>query len=568
MFSYLFDCHRELDTINRTDIEVNTCRTFLRMVMSLDGVKLRNMLPNVVKLLSSGDYVNKSLASWCLCHAAMYDSKNSTIILLAVNTLLQDSAHSNPLIRCLAVRTLTELRTACVAFEFSMTSVNCALNDSNVLVRRAAVVSCLSSTYCALIDQLYSLIRDVDPIACVNCLLVLNKLLDAEGGVVINRQIARFMLQRLSNLPAAQAGITLQILTSRYIATTESEILDTLKLTDVCLQSNNNFVLTQALFFCLHLVNHGSLSHLRSDIIRRTLSSLKSLLRNTDSPETLLSTLEFICEHLLPEFQRVLLPCVDTLSYVGVDPAYVKTAKLRLLHQLTYSSNVSRVLDELCLFATDSSESVFMKAVECIGSTSVYLGGKSVERLLSVWNNSVNNAGRMAVVLCVLHNIDKTSYSCLPQVVDYIAKYMYCELLQQHDCDIGTSAIVTHYRATTATAAVGSVVESAISSCLSILAEHHDDSGIPHLLQCFLEETMASDSLESCQFLVHVLHVVYLLLVYQTTHYQDIIVDVFQHCTSLDHPLLTDQLQFYYQLLFHHQFHHNLLIDTSINLIN
>lgn len=48
----------------------------------------------------------------------------------------------------------------------------------------------------ALVNELYSLLRDQDPIVVVNCLRSLEEILKEEGGVVINKPIAHHLLNR------------------------------------------------------------------------------------------------------------------------------------------------------------------------------------------------------------------------------------------------------------------------------------------------------------------------------------------------------------------------------------
>lgn len=48
----------------------------------------------------------------------------------------------------------------------------------------------------ALVNELYSLLRDQDPIVVVNCLRALEEILACEGGVVINKPIAHHLLNR------------------------------------------------------------------------------------------------------------------------------------------------------------------------------------------------------------------------------------------------------------------------------------------------------------------------------------------------------------------------------------
>lgn len=46
------------------------------------------------------------------------------------------------------------------------------------------------------VNELYSLLRDPDPVVMVNCLRALEEILKEEGGVAINKPIAHHLLNR------------------------------------------------------------------------------------------------------------------------------------------------------------------------------------------------------------------------------------------------------------------------------------------------------------------------------------------------------------------------------------
>lgn len=60
-----------------------------------------------------------------------------------------------------------------------------------------------------LVNELYSLLRDQDPIVVVNCLRALEEILRKEGGVVINKPIAHHLLNRWVPGRAALLGASL-----------------------------------------------------------------------------------------------------------------------------------------------------------------------------------------------------------------------------------------------------------------------------------------------------------------------------------------------------------------------
>lgn len=61
-------------------------------------------------------------------------------------------------------------------------------------------------------NELYSLLRDQDPIVVVNCLRALEEILKKEGGVVINKPIAHHLLNRFVFFAARRFVLVLGVL--------------------------------------------------------------------------------------------------------------------------------------------------------------------------------------------------------------------------------------------------------------------------------------------------------------------------------------------------------------------
>lgn len=70
-------------------------------------------------------------------------------------------------------------------------------------------------------------IRDPDAVVMINCLLILDTVLAPEGGVVINRSISRYLLQRLQDLPDQQLATVFQFL-AKYNPPEDDELFQIL----------------------------------------------------------------------------------------------------------------------------------------------------------------------------------------------------------------------------------------------------------------------------------------------------------------------------------------------------
>ncbi|XP_058394826.1 AP-4 complex subunit beta-1 isoform X3 [Diceros bicornis minor] len=168
------------------------------------GLDMSGVFMEMVKASATVDIVQKKLVYLYMC---TYAPLKPDLALLAINTLCKDCSDPNPMVRGLALRSMCSLRMPGVQ-EYIQQPVLSGLRDKASYVRRVAVLGCAkmhnlhgdSEVDGALVNELYSLLRDQDPIVVVNCLRSLEEILKQEGGVVINKPIAHHLLNRMSKL--------------------------------------------------------------------------------------------------------------------------------------------------------------------------------------------------------------------------------------------------------------------------------------------------------------------------------------------------------------------------------
>ena len=333
------------------------------------------LLPSAAKLLASTDLVTKKLASWYVAHHSV---ENSDISVLAINTLVTDMRDPNPVVRSLAVRTLARIQLPELA-EHAINAVNSGLKDSDAVVRRAAVLACVQIFQLApsaildgeLVDRLYALIRDPDPIVVVNCLDTLQEILADEGGVVINRNMARYLLQRLESFPEPQSATVLQYM-MKYSPRDETEALDLMNTADTFLDSSNAVVVISALKYFLSVVSQSGLQHLQTDVVGRAEHSLVRLL-SADAHETVYAVIQFMRQELVGKFNKILSSHYSTMLCHSNDPAYLKVVKVQLLADVADSLSVRAVLDELRMQSRSKSSKVINSDVNVMTVTGCYL---------------------------------------------------------------------------------------------------------------------------------------------------------------------------------------------------
>uniref|UniRef100_A0A8C2LSA0 AP complex subunit beta n=1 Tax=Cricetulus griseus TaxID=10029 RepID=A0A8C2LSA0_CRIGR len=245
------------------------------------------------------------------------------------------------------------------------------LRDKASYVRRVAVLGCAkmhnlhgdSEVDGALVNELYSLLRDQDPIVVVNCLRSLEEILKQEGGVVINKPIAHHLLNRMSKLDQWGQAEVLHFLL-RYQPRSEEELFDILNLLDSYLKSSSTGVVMGATK--LFLILAKKFPHVQTDVLVRVKGPLLAAC-SSESRELCFAALCHVRQvlHSLPgHFSSHYKKFFCSYS----EPHYIKLQKVEVLCELVNDENVQQVLEELQGYCTDVSADFAQAAIFAIGS--------------------------------------------------------------------------------------------------------------------------------------------------------------------------------------------------------
>ncbi|XP_004176709.5 AP-4 complex subunit beta-1 isoform X1 [Taeniopygia guttata] len=331
------------------------------------GADVSGLFPEMVKAGAVADVVQKKLVSFYVRAQA---PRQPQLALLAVNSLRKDCAHPSPAVRGLALRTMCGLRMPGIQEYLQQPLVN-GLRDKASYVRRVAVLGCAKMVKLqgdcevdgALVNELYSLLRDQDPIVVVNCLRALEEILKKEGGVVINKPIAHHLLNRMPDLDQWGQSEVLTFLL-RYKPRSEDELFDILNLLDGYLKSSSPSVVMAATK--LFLVLAREYPDVQADVLVRVKGPLLSAC-TSESRE--------LCFTALCHVRQILrsLPGHFSSHYKKFfcsysEPHYIKCQKMEVLCELVNDENVQQVLEELKGYCTDVSEELAQGAIFAIAN--------------------------------------------------------------------------------------------------------------------------------------------------------------------------------------------------------
>lgn len=332
---------------------------FQVLELHTQGADIRKILSEVAKSVTTNDVVVKKLSCIIL---QKYAVKIPDLSLLVINTFRKDCQDSNPAIRALAIRSLCSFPNAS---DVSEDAVNTGLQDDSAYVRRAAVIACMKlhehlniSNNAEMIDRLYDLLRDSDPIVVANVLTVLEDVLKTEGGIAVNRSISHHLLKILGELTDWGVVKVFEVLL-KYIPKTDDEAIEMMNVCDFCLQSCNLAIIVATINFFTHLT--ASLPHLRKHIFERAIGAFIFALSSRDY-----EILYFILCYLMTNIET----CASLLTsrYKKLfcrynEPVFIKCKKLQCLLYIANEENITEVVKELGLSCMDQSVVVSETAV-------------------------------------------------------------------------------------------------------------------------------------------------------------------------------------------------------------
>lgn len=388
--------------------------------MSSSEQDAKQLFPHVVKFLASNDIIVKKLASWFI----QQHSDEKELVLLAINTLLKDCSDPNPMTRGLALRTLTSLPDPAL-LQYSIQPVLSGFQDKSAYVRRNTVTACLKLYHVTpevieengLVDRLYGMIRDQDPIVITNALSVLDVILEKEGGVVINKTMAYYLLNRLSLFTELGLPVVMTHL-KKYRPKTDDEALDVMNVVDSYLKHNNSAVVLVALELFLHLVEN--MPHLKNEVYSRAKGQILHFIKSGNS-ELSYILLTFI-ESIIEEQRQLIQPEILAFFCKYNEPLYVKLKKIDILPQLISEETISDVLEELSMYCNDVDHTLSAHSIQSIGMIAnchSNLFDKCVLKLLDLINLGVDYIS--SNVLCVLQDMDFHNHALLNKVVQCLS---------------------------------------------------------------------------------------------------------------------------------------------------
>uniref|UniRef100_A0A7S1MZG7 AP complex subunit beta n=1 Tax=Phaeocystis cordata TaxID=118079 RepID=A0A7S1MZG7_9EUKA len=333
------------------------------------------LLPDVMQCLESPDVEQKKAVYLFLSALAATNADATTI---AFNRMVRDTSNPNPLIRALALRTLTGVKVESMA-EGMAEPIRAGLHDNDPFVRKTAALSVakvfdLSPEVVesgGLLPQVTKLLEDSNPHVVANAATALNEIRQRAPFTVFEMTMATAtkVLAALNECTEWNQVALLDTLTL-FCPRTEREAVTVLERVAPRLNHSNASVLMSAIKVMLHhlsfLPQTGDLSRNFTLKMAQPLCTLMSL--PTDIQYTCLRTLKIVIQ----KYPSVLATAeVKTFFCKYNDPSFVKMEKVDLMIALATAENVHQILSELREYCHDVDGSFARQAMRAVGKCAV-----------------------------------------------------------------------------------------------------------------------------------------------------------------------------------------------------
>ncbi|KAJ6406347.1 hypothetical protein OIU84_009963 [Salix udensis] len=394
------------------------------------GIDVSSVFGEMVMCSATSDIVLKKM---CYLYVGNYAKVNPDLALLTINFLQRDCKDEDPMIRGLALRSLSSLNVANLV-EYLVGPLNAGLKDNNSYVRIVAVIgvlklyhisvtTCIDADFPAVLKHL--LLNDQDTQVVANCLLALQEIWNGEASTsgdamkereaLLSKPFIYYLLNRIKEFSEWAQCLVLDLVV-KYVPADSNEIFDIMNLLEDRLQHANGAVVLATAKVFLHLTL--SMTDVHQQVYERIKAPLLTLV-SSGSPEQSYAVLSHL--HLLVMHA----PYVFSADYKHFycqynEPSYVKKLKLEMLTAVANESSTYEIVTELCEYAANVDIPIARESIRAVGKIALqqYDVNAIVDRLLQFLEMEKDYVTAEALVLVkdLLRKYPQWSHDCIAVV--------------------------------------------------------------------------------------------------------------------------------------------------------
>ncbi|KAI1795945.1 Adaptor protein complex beta subunit [Ganoderma leucocontextum] len=401
----------ELEAAETKDKKFTKRKTVLKKIVAniTMGNDMSPLFTDVVQSLGTPLLeIKKMVYLFLVC----YGRQKADQLHLVIPHFLQDCNDRNPLVRALAIRTMSYIPTPIVIEALTEQLRHC-LKDRDPYVRKTAAV-CVAKLYAAdprkaekggFVEMLRDLLLDSNATVVANAVAALSEIGDRQDGVIfkLNLTVANKLLTALGESSEHVFVLwgTIYILDSLLRYVPERHIDAEMMAERVIVQLNhaNSAVALTSIKVLLYLMNYMENRKLMEHICKKMGPPLVTLL--SSGPEVQYVALRNILL-IIQRRPSVLKNDVKVFFCKYNDPIYVKLAKLEIMYRLAREENAKEVLAELQEYASEVDIDFVRKAVRSIGRLAIKVepaADSCIQALLDLMDTKVSYVVQEAVIV-------------------------------------------------------------------------------------------------------------------------------------------------------------------------
>ncbi|KAM0484210.1 hypothetical protein ACHAPX_001629 [Trichoderma viride] len=366
----------ELNSGGKKDKNYATKKIALKRIvanMTMSNNDMVALFPDIIGCMNISSLEIKKM---CFLYLVNYARVRPEIAVNAIPILEHDIEDPNPLVRALALRTISYIHVR----EFvaaTVPLVKIMLRDSDPYVRKTAAF-CVAKLYdhdrhmveqSDLIDRLNSLLRDDNPTVVASALAGLMDIWERSDAIklTIDYTNASKMVAILPDCSEWGQTYILEALMSYVPQESGEASLLAERIAPRLSHSNSSVVLT-CIRVILYLLNYIADQKQISALCKKLSPPLVTLLAKGSEVQYLALRNALLILQKRPE---VLRNDIRVFFCKYNDPIYVKVTKLELIFMLANEKNIDEVLTELREYATEIDVHFVRKAVRAIGKLAI-----------------------------------------------------------------------------------------------------------------------------------------------------------------------------------------------------
>ncbi|KAL7270217.1 hypothetical protein RUND412_007084 [Rhizina undulata] len=347
--------------------------------MTMSNNDMAALFPDIIQCMMIPQLEIKKM---CFLFLVNYGRMKPELAQHALPILISDTEDPNPLVRALALRTLSYIHVR-EFVEATVAPLRLLLRDCDPYVRKTAAF-CVAKLYDhdrdllegsvnqrggGLIEGLNGLLKDDNPTVVASALVALMDIWERSETIklTIDHTNASKIVQILPDCSEWGQTYILEALMS-YVPQETSEALIMAERISPRLQHSNSAVVLTCIRVMLYLMNYIADQKEISALCRKLSPPLVTLLAKGPEVQYLALRNALLILQRRPE---VLRNDIRVFFCKYNDPIYVKVTKLELIFMLASEDNIEEVLTELREYATEIDVHFVRKSVRAIGKLAI-----------------------------------------------------------------------------------------------------------------------------------------------------------------------------------------------------